>query len=373
MRDLDLFGKVAPEQATPFRPHPSIELSSSFIKTHVGHGFSREDAYKYGSTRQAYLPSPNQGSIKHEPDAVPQFVSNLQTMVPKEVCPTTRSELQLHSPLDALKASRVSIVPFSAISSFGPEHHLPPLLAVTTGTHSKLEVPIYTSPAGRISSNDKHNVSEKHRRDVMGAVVQAIDIIGKDLSPGIGSLVRSSCNTCIGAPSQYEDLCISLTQPENITAAAIGSSSKKTKNYILVETLMWKFSVVLHHFPHKIGWQLDGIRALVEQMAREKEIGLSNDFAKSNKWNEDVRALRLKKILRAMVLDCARHGFEICACGKHHSEAWDMNSSGAIPTPPSSSSRTSPIIGQKRSREASDEDDRNMRRRDDMFFTRLWR
>jgi hypothetical protein len=202
----------------------------------------------------------------------------------------------------------------------------------------------------------------------MGAFVQAIDIIGKDFHPG----QRSRCPACIGNASQHENLCVSPTQPENITGAAAGLALKKTKNNILDETLMWKFSVVLHHCsPQEIGSYLDGIRALTERMAREKENGVRSDFPRSKRWNPDVRIEQLKEVLRTMVLDCARHGVEACACGKHCGEAWDVNFYGVKLTPPSSSTRTSPMAGRKRSREASEEEDRRVRQRHDMFFARL--
>lgn len=280
------------------------ELDLFCEKERAGHGFS---------------PIPDQRSTK------PELVS---------VSPASKSELQLHGP-------PAIVNPFSASQN---RRRLPPLHTAPIGTQSKLEVHIYASPAVRTIGYDRYEVSERHRRDMESAVFQAIEIIGKGLNP------RFSCITCSGTPSQYDDLCISLTQPEN--REGIGSSFKNTKNYLLVEALMWKFSLVLHYFPYNTGSQLNSIRALIEHVVQKKEIGLSKDTAKSNIWIEDIRAEQLKKILKTMVLDCARHSIQICACGKHHHEAWDVNSSGDM--------STSTVVGKKPLREADEEDDSNL-------------
>jgi hypothetical protein len=358
--------KTVLEHPAPFQPQTNIELTSSFFKKRPGYLFDHEDAYNASPVQRACLESPEQRSIKREPDLAPQLSVNFQPQGPEKVFIATESERYLRNPPDSLKASGASITPLSAASPFRQGRYLPSLVATPFGAHANQIPPVYTSPAGRIATNNKHKVNEKHRRDQMGAIVQAIDIMGKDIDPG----KRAHCIICTGNASQHEILCVSPTKSENITATAMGSTFKKTKNDILHETLKWKFSAVLHLYPNKIGSYLDNIRALAEQMAREKEIGIENNFAKSSKWTQDVRAETLEGVLGEMVLDCARHGVNACACGKHSNESRDLNSSGAIMTPPSSVPSTSPVVGQKRSREAHEED-RMVRPRAGTFFARL--
>ena len=218
--------------------------------------------------------------------------------------------------------------------------------------------PYRSSAAGKIASSDKHKQSEKHRRDEMGAYVQAGDILRGHIHPG----VLSHCNVCIEDTSLHENLCSSSTMSENVAAVATGAISKKTNNQKLEKGLMWDFSTILHMWPHLVGSRLDGIRDLASQMWREKQLGRNNGFAKGKKWEANSRAEVVTEILRKMRYACELHDVPPCACGKHAVEDWPNASLGTVMTPPSSSSRTSPMMGEKRSRETTEEEEEESRR-----------
>lgn len=201
----------------------------------------------------------------------------------------------------------------------------------------KLEPSSNMSPAGKIASNGKHKQSEKHRRDEMGAHVQAADIIRGSLHPGL----VFDCSVCMQDISLDEDICSSPTMSGNVTAIPIGAASKKTKNRSVEEGLMWQFFTVLHRRRAEVGSRLDDIRALAGQMWHEKQHG----------------AEVLMELLRKLRYACEVHDISPCACGKHRIEDWPFDASGQLITPPNSSSRTSPMVGQKRSRETTEEEE----------------
>ena len=281
---------------------------------------------------------------------MPQYMGNPQPMYSENIRVAINDGPQHHAPSG--KATGPPISPLRAVSPFRNSRRLRPLVVAPEESRMKQSTS-YRSSSGKTASNDKHKQSEKHRRDEMGAYVLAADIIRGSLHPGI----LSHCNVCIEDMSFHESLCSSSTLSENVAAVAIGGVTKRTKNQSLERGLMWDFSMVLHISPHEIGSCLDDIRAVAGQMWREKQLGKNSHFTKSNKWEADSRVEVLTEELRKMRYACEQHDVPPCACGKHEAEDWPNASLGAFMTPPCSSSTTSPMVGQKRSRETSEEEE----------------
>jgi hypothetical protein len=266
-------------------------------------------------------------------------MGNPQLLRSEDIHFAIKSAPQHHTPLG--KAIGLPISPFRAISPFQPGHRLQPLILAPEAHHMRFEPSSYRPSVGKIASNDKHKQSEKHRRDEMGAYVQAADIIRGSLPPGL----LFHCPVCIQDVSLNENISLLPTMPETATTIAIGAASKKTKNQSIEEGLMWQFSTILHGMREEVGSRLDDIRALASQMWHEKQLGKNNG------------ANVLMEMLRKMRYACESHNVSPCSCGKHEVEDWPTDASGQLITPPNSNSRTSPVVSQKRSRETTEEEE----------------
>lgn len=305
---------------------------------------SQGDLYKCFFARPSRLPTPDHVLL------VPQCIGNPQLMRSENIHFAINSGPQHHTPPE--KAIGLPVSSFRAISPFRPGRRVQPLILAPEGHRVKLEPSSYRSSAGKIASNDKHKQSEKHRRDEMGAYVQAADIIRGSLQPAI----IFQCHVCIQDMSLNENLSSSPTTPDKVTTLAMGAASKKTKNQSIEEGLMSQFSMLLHKKREDVGLRLDEIRALAHQMWRKKQIGKSN--------GTEV----LVELLYKMRYLCESHDIPPCACGKHEVEDWHIDGPGPLIMPPSSSSRNSPMVGRKRSRETTKEEEdieegRRLRRR----------
>jgi hypothetical protein len=352
----DLLSRVEPKQAIPPRAPPAVNpATKSFLIQHQGprprvgetwtHCPTVVEFKTHHTPRRAPAHIPEEVHYRPAPVAMPGWSiesarPSSQVLYARDV--PIKSEPELHSPTNADISS--DIPPFRPSPPYGLERSSYAPASSVIVAPIKPEEPSYAASAGKTASNDRHKLSEKHRRDGMGAYVQAADILRKGLDPG----VLSNCTVCAEVADPLHKSSPPSIQSDAGTAPS-GPAIKRTKNDMLADSLMWEFSIVLHLWPSALGKHLDGIRAFASQVASEKAFGLRNDFAKSNKWRADVRAEVLEQVLRTMEHDCERHGVD----------AW---ASDIMTPPPSSSSRTSPMIGQKRSREASPEDDEDQRR-----------
>jgi hypothetical protein len=324
-------------------------LSNVFTKQR-GSCSNRDELYKYVFARPTRLPTPDHVPLLPDAGLVSPFIGNSQIMYSENIHVAINGEPQHHTPSE--RATGLSITPFS-VFSFQPSRYLQPPIMATEESRVKLESTSYRSSSDKIASNNKHKQSEKHRRDEMGAYVQAGDILRGHLHPAIAV----QCKVCIEDTSLHDNLCSPSTMSENVATFAIGVTSNKTKNQKVENSLMWEFSTILHFWPHKVGSRLDRLRAYTDQMRREKELGRNNDFAKSSKWEADSQVEVLTELLRKMRYACELHYVPACATGKHEIEDWPNASLWSLMTPPSSSSRTSPMMTQKRSRETTGEED----------------
>lgn len=231
-----------------------------------------------------------------------------------------------------------------------------------------------------MASNDRHKLSEKHRRDGMGAFVQAGDVLRKGLNPG----ALLGCRLCTSAaspasPTSSESSTSSRSRgPSHPSTAPTGApKAKKPKNNMLEEGLMWEFAWLLHVVPGQVPDHLDEIHRLAQQKARDKEFGMRNDWAKRKKWDADVRAEVLGQALRVMEAECERHGLSRGGARRdgggqdgtaaaperkrRRLESGDAaeetykTAAVAVPTPPSS--RGSPVPGSRGASEDHDEAD----------------
>jgi hypothetical protein len=256
----------------------------------------------------------------------------------------------------------VKYEPYSQSPPYSVDLALPHVAAISSSRMTQRHHPYAGHPASRprlnvsttsaygltpakIASNDRHKLSEKHRRDAMGAFVQAGDVLRKGLNPG----PLSGCHYCqsdAAQSSNHSSPTISPSTHLNIHSSVsngVNVRAKQPKNDMLEESLMWEFSWVLHMVPGEVARHLEGIRELAGQMAREKENGKRNDWAKRKKWDADVRAEVLEQALRVMERESERHRVN----------PWMRT--GPVPTPPSS--RSSPTLGPLQSREGSDEEE----------------
>lgn len=276
-----------------------------------------------------------------------------------------RPESRAHSPPFAfsIPPSSLSMLPSSLAT---PRHHprqgyTAPRPRLNLSTTSNL------TPA-KIASNDRHKLSEKHRRDEMGAFVQAGDVLRKGINPG---LLRN-CSVCLADAAQESPRVSPTASPpsySSIPNAMQGPSAakpKKPKNNILEESLMWEFSWLLHMVPGEVARHLDGIRDVAAQMARDKEYGLRNDWAKRKKWDADVRSDVLEQALRFMEAESHRHGVDpwvtedMPRSKKRRTEDVDGSVQRTVPTPPSS--RSSPVFGRISPRQGSEDGEIDTRR-----------
>lgn len=171
-----------------------------------------------------------------------------------------------------------------------------------------------TTQATKAAQNDRHKLSEKHRRDGMGAFVQAGHALHDGLNPGL----LAGCKICVRIEADDAHLLVaplpnmpssgsnSSADSEN-TSPLTGAKNKKPKNDMLEEGLMWQFSMILHHAPEFAGERLDRIRALAHEMDREKRVGMVSDHARMKKWSSDVRGEVLWDILARMEGVCRAH------------------------------------------------------------------
>ena len=328
-----------------------MELPSNiFTKLPPPHP-SQGDVYQCFFARPAQPPTPEHVILVSESGLVPRCIGNQ---------PPTCSE-DFHFAIGSgphhltlpEKIIELPIRPLTTISQFRPVRRLEPLIEAPERPRLKLEPSSNRSSAFKVTSNDKHKQSEKHRRDEMSAYVQAAEIIRGTQNLGL----HSPCSFCHRDMSIDESRCSSPTLPDDVTATVNGVISKKTKNQSIEEGLMYQFYGALHSRPNEVGSRLDDVRALVSQMWRDRQIGKNNDFTKSSKWEVDSGAEALMETLRKMRDACESHDVPPCACGKHQVDDWPTGTSGVQLTPPSSSSMISTTAGQKRSREVTDKED----------------
>jgi hypothetical protein len=233
--------------------------------------------------------------------------------------------------------------------------------AASTSTNGlKKETPVYGSLASKIASNDRHKLSEKHRRDGQYAYTLAANILSTGLEPGL--LTR--CPVCIADSESVNVSFMASFGSDNGTTSASesGPAPKKTKNDMLEDNLKVLFNVLLHVWPGQLAKRLDELRAEAAQIARERDFGLRNDFGKSNKWHADVRASVYEQLLSSMEMQCQRHGIDPWAI-EHADATMSPMSPPNSPTSSSTLSRTRSSTGKKRSREGTrdsiDEDRRS--------------
>jgi len=332
--------EIEPRESDSVGSHSATKLyTSAFNKGQEPHP-SQDNLLKCFFARPARFPTPEHLLFAPESSLPPQSMDNRQLVQAENNRSAVKSGPQQH--LTAKTGIGLPIGPFRAISPFRPGCRLQPLILAPEGHRMKLEPSSYRSSAGKIASNDKHKQSEKRRRDEMGAYVQAAEIVRASLHPGI----FFNCPVCIQNMPFNDNACSSSSMPENVTPIAVGATFKKTKNQSIEEGLMWQFSTVLHLVREEVGSRLDGIRSLAGQMTLEKQCGRNNG------------AEVLMELLRKMRHVCELHDISPCACGKHEVGDWPTDDSCQLIMPPSSSLRTSPRAGLRRSRDTTEEEEK---------------
>ena len=299
-------------------------------------------------------------------DSTPKWTKNSEKPTLDDLCVAVKSELypaikaqsQLYSPTNASMAIPCAL--FTNESFPTPDYMYQPLGTIATTSQSKREPPPYGSLASKMASNDRHKLSEKHRRDGQYAFILAANILRKGLDPGF----LSGCTICTeDAADQQLPFQSSFCSDSSASTHEVVPAPKKTKNDMLEDNLKCLFSVLLHLWPSELGKRLDEIRAEAAQTAREREHGLRNDFAKSSKWHADVRATVYEQLLSTMEMQCQRHGVI----------PWGTDAGRSMMSPPkspdlASSERSYPgsITSQKRSGEVTaevTEEERRVRQR----------
>jgi hypothetical protein len=322
----------------------NLETSDSSKKVESSTCYSR----KQGPTR-----APEVLLHSRATDSIPKWIKNSERPTLDDLCVAVKSqpylpikaEPQLHGPTYALRTAPCA--PFTNVSLLKPDYIHQPQGTVVATSRVKWEPPPYGSSASKMASNDRHKLSEKHRRDGQYALTLATNILSKGLDPGL----LSGCTICAeDAADQPLSFQSSFFSDSSTSTTEPVPAPKKTKNDMLEDNLKCFFSVLLHLWPSELGKRLDELRAEASRTAREREYGLRNDFAKSSKWHTDVRATVYEQLLSTMEMQCQRHGVL----------PWGADAGRSMMSPPkspdsASSERNypSPIIGQKRPREAT--------------------
>lgn len=236
--------------------------------------------------------------------------------------------------------------------------------------------------ASKQATNDRHKLSEKHRRDANGAFVQVAEILRSGINVG----VLAGCAVCI-AEEQAK-----TASPSSSSFSGGGGSgsrwspspdepahlpphkSKKPKNDKVQGSFMFHYAYLLHHNPERLGARLRGIREYAADLVKEKAYRLAHATtdATTRKWSDDKRADVVLQALAVMVAQAEAHGYDVAETPAPpqptvadarkrkrdvDAEAGDRyrecGGRGAAPTPPSSAGSPASSSGRGGSRAAS--------------------
>ncbi|KAI9729923.1 MAG: hypothetical protein M1818_008363 [Claussenomyces sp. TS43310] len=237
-----------------------------------------------------------------------------------------------HAPIQTPLASPLTPTASSPAFTLGFRPSLPGIpprasVQIPPNTHSRPPAfTAHTLSAAKKASNDRHKLSEKHRRDGQGSFVRA----GYEMRAGLNPGVLSDCRICMAespsrrgstalcpssvSSSQEDSIMRSLSPSNGANAGGPGNGKlKMAKNEMLEEGLMWEFSWVLHMVPQDVAMHLDRIRILAAQMEADKAFGLQSDWTRRKKWDADVRGEVLMLVVAKMEEECLRHSVDAWA------------------------------------------------------------
>ena len=169
---------------------------------------------------------------------------------------------------------------------------------------------IPTQSTKAAATNARHKDSEKKRRDITVSCVAAIEIMTRDIHPG----VAAGCQVCIEDEKArklmpaFDGL---YSGDKSKDADGLLNRTKRPKNDKLVESCMSQYLYVLHHHPEVYPQRVEELVELMKEQKKEQERGAreaGNSEAKLRKWQGDQRAAQTEKLIRQAKELGRRHG-----------------------------------------------------------------